>query len=199
MELSQTLRSVPVAVLLAGFSLSASAETAFDRGVSAFKQKDYEVALAFFEQSLQEENATAILYFNLASSYYKLRRYPEARRYYLESANDAELAALSYFNLGLIAQKEDDKQAAYSAFRKSFELAQDENLSYFAAKKLEEFESERDKKSLVDKFSGLISLSFAHDDNVALVNDLITTVTGKSDNYLDLFGIATYQLSGDGF
>ncbi len=184
------------AVMLAGVSSQVFADTVFDRGVNAFKQQDYQNAVELFEQSRREGDDSVILNFNLASSYYKLDRFQEAKRYFAKASEDETLAGLSYYNLGLIALKENDQATAFSAFRKSYELAEDENLKYLAAVKLNELDPERQEKSEIDKFYGFVSLSFAHDDNVALINDLITTVTDKSDNYLDLFGVATYQLSG---
>ncbi len=197
LEFGLILRKLSAAILLASMSLAAAADSSFDRGVAAFKQQQYQSAIALFEQARNEGNESAILSFNLASSYFKLDQYREAKRYYLLAVQDEMLAGLSYYNVGLIALKENDQSAAFDAFRNSFELAQDEKLKYLAAVKLDELAPERAEKSFSDRVYGFASLSFAHDDNVAHVNDLITTVTGKSDNYLDLFGVATYQLSGN--
>lgn len=185
MEFGLTLRNLCAALLLTSISLAAAADASFDRGVIAFKQQEYQNAIELFERSHSEGNDSAILSFNLASSYYKLGQYQEAKHYYAQATKDEDLAGLSFYNLGLIALKENDKPAAYSAFRNSFELSEDEQLKYLAAIKLDELEPERKEISEIDKIYGFVSLSFAHDDNVALINDLITTVTDKSDNYLD--------------
>ncbi len=196
MEFGLTFCNLCLSMLMATASLVVSADTPFERGVSAFKVQNYQSALEWFKQSRREGNASAILDFNLASSYYKLGRLPEAKRYYIKSSNNKNLAALSYYNLGLIALSVNDKQAAYQAFRRSFETAQNDRLKFLAAKHLDELMAENKEKSAPDAVSGFVSFGLGHDDNVANVSDDVTTVSNKSDTYLDLFGIVNYQLSG---
>ena len=196
MEFSLILCNLCLSMLMATTSLVVSADTPFERGVSAFKEQKYQTALQWFKQSRSDGNASAILDFNLASSYYKLGRMPEAKRYYIKASSNKNLAALSYYNLGLIALSKNDKQAAYEAFRRSFETAQNDRLKFLAAKHLDELLTESEKKETPSPFSGFVSLGIGHDDNVANISDDVTTVSNRSDSYVDLFGIVNYQLSG---
>lgn len=190
------IRSALCALLFMAAPPLAAAETAFEQGLNAFRQQDYRLAVEWFQRSRSEGVDSASLDFNLASSYYKLERYTEAKRYYSAATRDAALAGLSYYNLGLIALKENDEQAAFEAFRASFETARDDRLKYLAAQRLEILQPDPVAPAQADRFSGFLSLSAAHDNNVANLSDIITNVSNKSDIYLDLFGIASYQLSG---
>jgi len=184
------------AFIMACLPLAAPAATPFEGGLNAFKQQDYRLAVKLFEQSRAEGIDSPVLDFNLASSYYKLEQYEAAKRYYRAATRDETLAGLSYYNLGLIALKQNDKQAAYEAFRGSFETSRDDRVKLLAAKRLETLQPPSVTAKQPDRFSAFVSLTAAHDDNVANLSDVITTVSNKEDNYLDLFGIVSYQLSG---
>lgn len=196
MKLGPTRGTLCAVLFMAALPLAA-AETAFDQGLNAFRQQDYRRAVEWFQRSRSEGVDSASLDFNLASSYYKLEQYTEAKRYYSAAARDEALAGLSYYNLGLIALKESDEQAAFKAFRASFESARDDRLKYLAARRLGTLQPAPGRAAQpADRLSGFVSLGAAYDDNVANLSDIITNVSNKSDAYLDLFGIATYQLSG---
>jgi tetratricopeptide (TPR) repeat protein len=196
MEFGFPRRTLCAAFIMACLPLAAPAATPFEEGLSAFKQQDYRQAVKLFERSRAEGIDSPVLDFNLASSYYKLEQYDAAKRYYRAATRDETLAGLSYYNLGLIALKQHDEQAAYQAFRSSFESSRDDRVRLLAARRLETLQPAPAATARPGRFSAFVSLTAAHDDNVANLSDVITTVSNKEDNYLDLFGIVTYQLSG---
>lgn len=183
-----------VSMLLSGVVIAA--EPPFEKGVAAFKNNDYQVAIDWFEQAKQAGDQSAILAYNLAVSHYKLGQYEKAKLNFVESAKNASLAGLSYYNIGLIALKEDDEGAARTAFHQSLEAAEDENLKLLAAQRLDGL-VKADMKSDASDINGFISLSAGYDDNVTRVNEVVPTIANKSDSYLDLFGTLGYQISGN--
>ena len=72
------------------FAVSAivSADDLFDRGVSAFKKKDFSTAVSLFEKSRSQGNSSAILSYNLGAGYYKLGDYAGAQRHFSDASRD---------------------------------------------------------------------------------------------------------------
>ncbi len=182
-------------LLLAGGSV-VYADVAFEQGVSAFKQQNYQQAIEYFFQSRKQGNKDAILTYNLASSYYKLGQHNHAQQYFTEASADVSLAGLSFYNIGLIALKRNDSEAAQAAFSASFKMAEDDRVKVLAARQLEALGVEKSGPAS-GKIKGFVSLSLANNDNVTRVNDDIPSVANSSDSYLDFYGTSSYQLSGD--
>ncbi len=196
MERESKLKGLLFFMLLLAEGSVAYADVAFEQGVSAFKQQQFQQAIGYFLQSRQQGNEDAILAYNLASSYYKLGQYADAQQYFTKASAYNSLAGLSFYNIGLIALKQNDSEAAQAAFTTSFKTAEDDRVRVLAAQQLEKLEIEK-RGPASRKIKSFVSLGLASDDNVTRINDDISSAANRSDGYLDFYGSSSYQLSGN--
>jgi tetratricopeptide (TPR) repeat protein len=63
-----------LSLLFAAIALSLSAQTAVDKANAAYSSKDYQTAVQLYTQILQENGASADVYYNLGNAYYRLHQ-----------------------------------------------------------------------------------------------------------------------------
>ncbi|WP_455217143.1 hypothetical protein [Kaarinaea lacus] len=168
----------------------------FNKGVASANAGDFNSALKQFLKAKKAGLDSPALQFNLGVSYYKLAQYEKARKEFDRLKNLENYKQLANFNLGLIANKQDKKAEAIAAFQLSLNSGDSEKiklLSREALKRLGVKPEETKKPSL----AGLLTLSYATDSNVALVNDDLAGVSETSDNSVILSALATNWLTGD--
>jgi Ca-activated chloride channel family protein len=128
----------------------ASAETVrgkMKRGVSHYKQQEYDQALKDFIDAQIEAPDDARLSYNIGNAYYKMKNYEEAIKSFLNSAartEDIKLEEKSYYNLGNAFYRQGKLQEAIAYYQKALELEPDD----LDAKKNLEFVREKIKRHI---------------------------------------------------
>lgn len=187
---TESLKKLLISAVLVLFtsSLLASAETDFEKGVTAFKSGDNAAAASYFEQALQQGMDTVALRYNLASSYYKLGRYEDAKKYFKIVNQTVAMRDLAEFNLGLIAIKQKKWSLARRYFNSIKTSGKDEKLIRLSKQQLVLLQKKE------DTWKTYVSASVGHDDNISSASS--DSVSGVSDTFYDLYASADYLLTG---
>ena len=168
-------------------SAMASATDDFRKGQQAFKQGDYQAALAWFRKARRQGLNNAAIFYNLGVTHYKLRQYGQAEKAFLQAARFPKLAPLAWYNLGLVKRKQGDPKAAAAWFRKARENTDDPKLRALASRQLAATRS---------RWRSFAYAGLGYDDNITLTSDVITVPTGRSDSFLELYASTRGILSG---
>lgn len=173
--LIRLLRAIAVITLFVGANQAvaddASAEQYFDIGNSAFRQGNYESALANYSDAMTEGKDDARLFYNMGLAHYRLDQYPQAKRAFEESSKDAGLAALSYYQLGVLARKSGNVSEAEDWFIRARSNAKSDKLRKQSSRALEVIGAGQ------PEFEFSASLGFGYDSNAFRT---------PKDPYLDL-------------
>jgi len=188
-------------VVLILFSQEVRAEnrpesSAFQAGITAFKQGNYEGALDFFQQAESLGFAKPSLYYNIGVCCYKLGRYQEAEEAFRKTATFPQMAPLAYYNLGVVAEKQSDHPKALYWLQKSYDTAEadDVNLRVLAANALGQIKGKTDSSA----WASYVSLGLGYDDNVELVTDSdVLQASNMDDWFLDMYLFTRRQFAGD--
>ncbi len=170
--------------------------SAFQAGVTAFKQGNYESALDYFHQAQSLGFAKPSLYYNIGVCCYKLGRYQEAEEAFSKTATFPKMAPLAYYNLGVVAEKRSDHDKALYWLHKSYDTAEadDLNLRVLAANALAQIEGKKD----YSPWAGYASFGLGYDDNVELVPDSdFLQASNMDDSFLDVYLSARRFFAGD--
>ena len=170
--------------------------SAFQAGVTAFKQGNYESALDYFHQAQSLGFAKPSLHYNIGVCCYKLGRYQEAEEAFNKTATFPKMAPLAYYNLGVIAEKRSDHDKALYWLHKSYDTAEveDLNLRVLAANALTQIEGKTDNSP----WAGYASVGLGYDDNVELVPDSdFLQASNMDDSFLDVYLSARRFFAGD--
>lgn len=132
-RLQNTLQRIIFFALLlmitnAAIAQSTVAQGFFDQGNTAFRQGDFETALANFNDALVNGKSTPRVFYNMGLAHYRLGQYEQAKSAFGESSKDDELAALSYYHLGALAKKEGDIDAAVNWLTRARDNADSDKL-----------------------------------------------------------------------
>ncbi len=188
---------------LSGHADRALALDGYAQGIEYFQQGQFDKARQAFEEARIPGKTDAQLEYNLGSSYYRLQRYDEARIAFLRAATSSTITALAHYNLGLVAIRQQRFADAEGWFRQALKESDDlriQQLSRTALLRLADdggqpADRARTQGSL---WSGLASIDLGYDDNVTLQPDtLILSTTRKNDFFIDLYGLANRQISGN--
>lgn len=170
--------------------------SAFQDGITAFKQGNYESALDFFHQAESSGFEKPSLYYNIGVCCYKLGRYQEAEEAFRKTATFPQMAPLAYYNLGVVAEKQSDHKKALYWLQKSYDNAEadDVNLRVLAANALGQIKGKTDSSA----WASYVSLGLGYDDNVELVSDSdVLQASNMDDWFLDMYLFTRRTLAGN--
>ena len=176
---------------------ASSARDLFDKGVAAFRNKDYVAALQFFEQAQSDGLDDNKLNYNLGVAYYKLERFADAKRAFLKIAGDPEMEALARYNLGLVALKQNDTKQAAEWFNKSREISKSDKLTQLSAEQLRRlgYDIPVQGQETYPGFA-MIRGSLGYDDNAILQADILaSTAANKGGSFLEFFAYGNKQVA----
>jgi len=169
---------------------AAAAHEEFARGVTAFRDGDFEAAERFFGQAREAGLDTAALYFNLGSTLYKLGRYAEAQQAFALCAHDPAWTALCRYNIGLTLWQQGDRAAAAGHFSWAWRQTEDRKIAALSLAMLQR----------VDPMArwvprSQVGISLGYDSNVVLYDQALSaSSSGKSDLYTELVASAGAHL-----
>jgi len=86
---------------------------------AAFRQGDFEAAVALFEKADDAGYEDPIVFYNLGVANFRLGRFGEAEAAFATAAAFDKLAPLSYYNLGLVSRRQDNHREAHGWFRQA--------------------------------------------------------------------------------
>lgn len=170
--------------------------SAFQAGIAAFKQGNFESALHYFQQAESLGLEKPSLYYNIGVCCYKLGRYQEAEEAFRKTAAFSQMAPLAYYNLGVVAEKQADHDKAVYWLQKSYDTAEadDVNLRVLAANALNQIQG----KTAPSPWAGYVSLGMGYDDNVELVPDSdFLQASNMDDWFLDAYLLARRFFAGE--
>lgn len=169
----------------------------FDRGVAAFRNKDYASALQFFEKARSEGLDDNKLHYNLGVTYYKLGRFADANRAFRKIVNDPDMAQLASYNLGLVALKQDDNKQAAEWFTRARKISKSGKLAQLSAEQLRRLGYDIPVEGHV-AYPGfaMVRGSLGYDDNVTLQADIFSaSAANKGDSFAELFAYGNKQVA----
>jgi len=178
-------------VLVSAPATAASSRDAFEAGVAAFRDGDYQQALDHFLAAQQAGLSSRALLYDLGATYFRLGRYAEAERVFSRLRDTVPSArTLATYNLGLIARARGDRNAAADYFRSAYEAAEDgSRLQRLADAALAATGKPVGGRGL--GATGGLSVAAGHDDNVAFEPSGDRQEGG--DAFLEAFGWARYR------
>ncbi len=194
-------RAYALLALVSGFHFCSLAQAApsddYRSGVGAFGNGQYEQALRHFTDARNGGMNTVTLHYNLGSTYYRLGRFNQALEQFALIADDAAWGALAHYNMGLIEEGLGREVAAREQYRIAYDRARTPKVKALAAAKLEAFPDASAANATDDSWSGLLSLSGGHDDNVLLSDSQSTLGTSnQNDGFAELQAYASRYVSG---
>lgn len=180
------------------FAGAAESSPAFASGTAAFRDGDYERALAHFEQARQAGQQSASLTYNLGVTLFKLQRYRAAQLQFQQLLDDPEWVDVARLQLGMMAEKQGRPVAAVGHYRVLTE-SESPKLRRLALSRLTVLAQATGVSSEPEEDRGLalLSLSSGYDSNAySLQNELLTDNSVGEDTYTELFAWGQYQLQG---
>lgn len=186
---------VGVALMFPAFVMAQPGMEEFRQGVKAAGSKDYRSALKNFQQAKKAGLDSAALQYNLGVTYYKLGQYEKAREEFSALARVEKYKQLANYNLGLIANKQNRKSEAITAFQSAYQTGESDKIRGLARAALKRLGAKPSKLTR-KKWAGLATTSYTSDSNVSLVNDDLAGVTTRSDTSIVLTGLGAYWLEG---
>ncbi|HEC18135.1 MAG TPA: tetratricopeptide repeat protein [Gammaproteobacteria bacterium] len=200
-NLGRCLAACFLLILGAMMSMGAQAQsddTYFNSGLQAANKGNYSQALEYFRKAQKAGLNTPALKYNLAVSYFKLGQYERARTLFMSLTDVRTFEQLAYFNLGLIANKQEDKEAAIRWFQRAYRDVSSQKIRLLAKEALRRLGVSPRKIHHVDPvWRGFVSSSLAYDSNVTLLNNDILGVTNQSDTAVDVSAVAGRWLKGN--
>lgn len=170
--------------------------TPFQHGLDHFRAGEYKHAQQAFLKAYKVDQHNPLIIYNLAVVDYKLEQYPESRSLFLLLLEHPSYRSLARYNLGLIAYKSHDQQAAIDWFRELDRDDVNDNIRALAQRQLRLLGAGpppgADKVSSAWSFN--VTSHYGYDDNL-LDPNVLTGIT-RGDQYLDMYGAASVQLTG---
>jgi Tfp pilus assembly protein PilF len=170
-----------------------SATAAFAAGTEAYAAKNYGLALTHFEKARAAGLDSAAVHYNIAVCHYRLEDYESARSSFSSLADRFEtMRALAQYNLGLVAEKQNEPEAAEAYFRQALASTHDDRIQRLAADKLK-------REPVVEpvRWYRRLTTRLGYDDNVRLVSDEVALPSGQSPESVstELWGLISGPLS----
>lgn len=172
-----------------------SASSSFQAARKSFKSGDYEQALSLFKQAQTAGLNKPALFYNIGVCSYKLGLYEQATNAFLHTATFPKMAGLAYYNLAVVAEKQDDLDAAITWLNKAAGTGdKDEKLILLAETALSRI---KDRKRQSGERIRFASLGFGYDNNVAMLeSDDLERTSDKGDSFTDVFAFVRTPLGG---
>lgn len=187
-------------VLILGISFTAMpafASEAHEAGIQAFKEGDYHRAVQYFRQAEAEGVQTPNLRYNLGVTNYRLGQYEQAEQEFLLLAENPQWRHLALYNLGLVAEAQENREAALDYYSRAVDAAEESATGGLAAQKLEELDP-KEAAPILERGYAILSASVGYDDNVVLApEDGFRDVNEEGDMFTELFGLSSVYVSGD--
>ncbi|HDZ56291.1 MAG TPA: hypothetical protein ENI17_10385 [Pseudomonas xinjiangensis] len=190
-----------VAAFVLGMGMSAAvladASSAYQEGMEAFRNGQFEIALGRFQEAENEGMQTPTLHYNLATTYYRLNRYAESARHFDLIQDDARWGALAEYNLGLIAEQQDDSVRAFEHYQQAYrKAATTQTLQLSAARMLAlSGQAQAEPEPEPSTWSGYISAALGYDDNPSLTGVDEILPSESSDSFFETLGGFSGNLS----
>jgi len=149
----RTLRLLIIILFLGSVPIMANDYKDFnDRGVDAYKQKNYDSSLYYFEQAHDLNPEDDTVKFNLGNAFHQQGKYPEALESFGRSAaaTDSSLSAQAYYNIGNTYYRAGSLDSAAMAYMASLDYDPgDKDTKYnleLTLKKIEEQEQQKQEQ-----------------------------------------------------
>lgn len=168
------MRFLISALLFCSVCIQAAPAT-YQDGVKAFRDGDYQAALAAFQAVRQAQGVTPALLYNLGVSHYRLQQYEQARMVFTELATHTGWQALAAYNLGLTEARLHHPHTARQYWQQVLHLKADPRLNELAAARLSE--AQTDTRILLQWQGG-------YDSNPDQLHSSLALADGYSDLYL---------------
>lgn len=165
----------------------ATGETSFNKGLAAYRARDYQTAINYFEKARKQGLDKVSVYFNLGACYYRLGEFDKAISMFRQVINTGEMADIGNFNLGLIARKQNQNKLAKKYFIQTITISKNDKLVYLARKNIQEIEDQ------VGVWKSTVLSEVGFNDNVS---NTATGLAGGGDAYLTLAAYTRALISG---
>ncbi|RMF56185.1 MAG: tetratricopeptide repeat protein [Calditrichaeota bacterium] len=123
-----TMHKVTVYILgilfVSQFMIAESTQALLKKGVTAYKNQQWEEALNAFQQALKEEPDNPLINFNAGNAFYKLGKYEEALQAFQKALNTREISLqeMAYYNMGNTLYQLQKYAEAIDAYKKALDL-----------------------------------------------------------------------------
>lgn len=72
------LKVLPLMLLICTFSFASQAEHLYNKGNTFYTNKEFDSAVAYYEQALNQGISSSVIYYNLGNAYYRTEKYGKA-------------------------------------------------------------------------------------------------------------------------
>ena len=131
----------------------------FENGNAAFRQGEFDTALANYNDALVNGKDSPRVFYNMGLTHSRLRQYEQAKWAFGESSKDPKLAALSYYHLGAVAEKSGNIDEAIVWLTRARDSAESDKLRRQSVKALAIMGVTQ------PKFESAMSVGFGFDSN----------------------------------
>ena len=167
----------------------ADASALFADGERAFTAGEYGEALRLFTAAREAGSTGPSSYYNIGVSQYRLGDYDAAEATFATLAAEfPAMRELAEYNRGLALRAESNWADAAVAFRRALQSS-DDKIVALANAQLAEIGATRVVEQ--PRWSGYFSGGVGHDDNVALLNELLFTGTDVASPLAEVLGLLT--------
>ncbi|HVJ29328.1 MAG TPA: tetratricopeptide repeat protein [Gammaproteobacteria bacterium] len=165
------------------------ASVLFADGERAFAAGEYREALRHFTAAREAGSTGPSSYYNIGVCQYRLGDYHDAERTFaLLAAEFPAMRELAEYNRGLALRADGNFADAGVAFGRA-RASTDEKIVALANAQLAEIGAAR--VAVEPKWSGYFSGALGHDDNVALLNELVLAGTNAASPLAEVLGLLT--------
>jgi tetratricopeptide (TPR) repeat protein len=171
----------------AAFGVDAS--TLFADGERAFAAGEYAEALRLFTEAREAGSTGPSSYYNIGVCQYRLGDYPAAEATFaMLAAEFPAMRHLAEYNRGLALRADGELGDAVVAFQRA-RASTDDAIVALSNAQLVELGA---RQSAVERnWSGYFSGALGHDDNVALLNELVLASSEASSPLAEVLGVLT--------
>ena len=186
----QLFRLISILVLGLFFSATAlaTANEDYNEGVEFFKKGDYHSAIASFESAQKAGMKSAALFYNLGSAYFKIENYSVSKKYFTRVTEYPDKRALAEFNLGMIAVRENNKEAALDRFEYAATNSEDKKIVDLSKQKIAALQGAG------KRWGAYFLAGFGYDDNISATPDNLAL--GVDDTFYNIYASADYVIRG---
>jgi tetratricopeptide (TPR) repeat protein len=167
---------------------AADASALFADGERAFAAGEYREALRLFTAARDAGSTGPSSYYNIGVCHYRLGNYGDAEKTFaLLAAEFSAMRELAEYNRGLALRAEGNLDDAAVAFGRA-RASTDEKIVALANAQLAQIGA---TQVVEPKWTGYFSGGLGHDDNVALLNELVLAGTNAASPLAEVLGVLT--------